>query len=78
MQSSQSCARAPPGPRRERLPQTVGWLATDEGGERTGNFGKLSALHGPRIALGLRFTTPSDVRSTPGTMGRGGSAPPVS
>ena len=52
-----------------------GWLATDEGGERTGNFGKLSALHGPRIALGLRFTTPSGVLRTPGTTGRGAPLP---
>ena len=52
-----------------------GWLAADEGGERTGNFGKLSALHGLDIAFGLTFTTPSGVRSTPGTTGRGAPLP---
>ena len=41
-----------------------GWLATDEGGERTGDFGKLSALRGHKIDFGLTFTTPSGVRST--------------
>ena len=39
-------------------------VATDEGGERTGDFGKLSALRGHKIAFGLTFTTPSGVRST--------------
>ena len=48
-----------------------GWLATDEGGERTGDFGKLSALRGHKIAFGLTFTTPSGVRSTLFTRGRG-------
>ena len=48
-----------------------GWLVGGEGGERTAVFSKLSALHGPRIALGLTFTTPSGVRSTLFTTGRG-------
>ena len=52
-----------------------GWLATDEGGERTGDFGKLSALRGHKIAFSLRFTNPSGVRSTPGTTGRGAPLP---
>ena len=52
-----------------------GWLATDEGGERTGDFGKLSALRGHKIAFGLRFTNPSGVRSTLFTTGPGGPLP---
>ena len=44
-----------------------GWLATDEGGERTGDFGKPSVLRGLDIAFGPRFTSPPCVRSTPGT-----------
>ena len=51
------------------------WLAADEGGERTGNFGKLSALHNLSFALGLRFTTLSGVRSTLFTTGPGGPLP---
>ena len=55
--------------------QAVGWLAAGEGGERTSNFSKPAALRGPRIAFGLTFTTPSGVRSTPGTTGRGAPLP---
>eukprot|EP00966_Prymnesium_polylepis_P199415 4621024-Prymnesium_polylepis.1 len=51
-----------------------GPLAADEGGERTGDFGKPSALRGLDIAFGLRFTSPSCARSTPGTRPPG--APP--
>ena len=57
--SKNSTFSAPSGP-----------LAADEGGERTINFSKPVALRGPRIAFGLTFTTPSGVRSTPGTTGR--------
>jgi hypothetical protein len=53
-----------------------GWLAADEGGERTGDFSKPVALRGHDIAFGLTFTTLSGVRSTPGTTGAR-SAPPV-
>ena len=52
-----------------------GWLATDEGGERTGDFSKPSALRGLDIAFGLTFTIPSGVRSTPGTTGRSAPLP---
>ena len=54
---------------------TVWWLAADEGGERTSNFSKPVALRGPRIAFGLTITTPSGVRSTPFTRGRGAPLP---
>ena len=52
-----------------------GWLAADEGGERTGDFSKPAALRGLDIAFGLKFTTPSGVRSTPFTTGRGAPLP---
>ena len=52
-----------------------GWLAAGEGGERMSNFSKPAALRGPRIAFGLTYTTPSAVRSTPGTTGRGAPLP---
>ena len=54
---------------------TVWWLAADEGGERTINFSKPVALRGPRIAFGLTITTPSGVRSTLDTTGRGAPLP---
>ena len=52
-----------------------GSLPEDEGGERTGDFSKPSALRGLDIAFGLTFTIPSGVRSTPGTTGRGAPLP---
>ena len=52
-----------------------GPLAADEGGERTSDFSKPAALRGLGGAFGLRFTTPSGVRSTPGTTGPGGPLP---
>jgi len=45
------------------------------GGERTSDFGKPAALRGLNIAFGLTFATPSGVRSTPGTTGRGAPLP---
>ena len=54
-----------------------GCLTADEGGERTSNFIKPVALLGHRIAFGLTFTTPSGVRSTPGTRPPAGGGPPV-
>ena len=45
-------------------------LAADEDGERTGNFSKAVGLaRGLDIASSLTFTTPSSMRSTPGTTG---------
>ena len=52
-----------------------GPLAADEDGERTRDFSKPAALRGLDIAFGLTFTTPSGVRSTPGTTGRGAPLP---
>ena len=52
-----------------------GPLTADEGGERTGDFSKPSALRGLDIAFGLTFTIPSGVRSTPFTRGRGAPLP---
>ena len=52
-----------------------GWLAADEDGERTGDFSKPAALRGLGIAFGLTLTTPSGVRSTPGTTGRSAPLP---
>ena len=54
-------------------PHLSGPLAADEGGERTSDFSKSAALRGLDIAFGLTFATPSGVRSTPGTTGRGAS-----
>jgi hypothetical protein len=51
------------------------WLAAGKGGERMSNFSKPAALCGPGIAFGLTFTTPSAVRSTQGTTGRGAPLP---
>lgn len=51
------------------------FMTADEGGERTGDFSKPSALRGLDIAFGLTFTIPSGVRSTPGTTGRGAPLP---
>ena len=48
-----------------------GWLATDEGGERTSDLSKPAALRGLDIAFGLKFTTPPGGRSPPFTRGRG-------
>ena len=62
--SNNSTFSAPSGP-----------LAADEGGQRTGDFCKPVALCGLDIAFGLRFTTPSGVRSTLFTTGPGGPLP---
>ena len=62
--SKNSIFSAPSGP-----------LAADEGGERTGDFSKPSALRGLDIAFGLTLTTPSGVRSTLFTTGPGGPLP---
>ena len=51
-------------------------LASDrEGGARTSNFSKDTALRNLSIAFGLRVTTPSGVRSTPFTRAAGGGLP---
>jgi len=55
--------------------RVYGWPAADEGGERTSNFSKQATLRGPRVAFGLRSTTPSSVRSTLFTTGPGGPLP---
>ena len=52
-----------------------GWLATDEGGERTGDFGKLSALRGHKIAFGLTLATQPGGRSPHLARAAGGGRP---
>ena len=54
---------------------SMGLPATVRGGARTSTFSKPVALRGPCIAFGLRFITPSGVRSTPDTTGPGGPLP---
>ena len=51
------------------------WPPTNEDGERTGNFSKPAALRGLKAAFDLTLTTPSGVRSTPFTTGRGAPLP---
>ena len=52
------------------------WPSSDlEASECTGDVGNAVALRGLGMAVGLTFTTPSGVRSTPFTTGRGAPLP---